>query len=326
MGIAVAPAHGNDHATLLQHADVAMYVAKSKGVGSAIYDPEADTNDARQLSLVGELRTAIEEEQLVLCFQPKVDIATHTISGAEALIRWEHPEQGLLVPDVFVPLAERTGRLIRPLGRYVLEHAVRQCARWRDQNLDLQVAVNLTMPDLLDLDLPPYANDLLIEHGVPLSSLELEITEGTISADPVRVRQVLTHLSEAGVRLAIDDFGTGYSSLAYLKNLPVDCLKIDKSFVLNMETDRSDATIVRSTIDLARNLSLETVAEGVESQVAWDELDSVGCTYAQGYFISKTISIEEFEQLMQEARWDTRQVHETADEPHHSLAEPAVTA
>ena len=222
----------------------------------------------------------------MLCYQPKVDLETRTIIGAEALVRWNHPELGLLRPDVFVPLAERTG-LIRPLGRYVLEHAIRQCARWRAESLDLQVAVNLTMPDLLDLDLPGYVRGLLSEHGVPAASLELEITEGTISADPVRVRQVLTGLSEMGVRLAIDDFGTGYSSLAYLKNLPVDCLKIDKSFVLNMDNDASDATIVRSTIDLGRNLGLEIVAEGIESEAAWAALRAFGCTYAQGYYISK---------------------------------------
>ena len=323
VGVALAPEHGADHATLLRHADVAMYAAKSSGTVHAVYNPETDTNDARQLALVGELRRAIDRQELVLWYQPKVDLDTDTIMGVEALIRWNHPTHGLLMPDVFVPLAERTG-LIRPLGRAVLEHAVLQCARWRNENLDLHVAVNLTMPDLLDLDLPPYVDDLLRRHDLPPASLELEITEGTISADPVRVRQVLTGLSEMGVRLAIDDFGTGYSSLAYLKNLPVDCLKIDKSFVLNMESDASDATIVRSTIDLGRNLGLETVAEGVESEAAWTALRAFGCTYAQGYFISRPISPEELDIFLSDERWETLRVDESAADPrrdqHHTAA------
>ncbi len=307
VGVAVAPDHGTDQATLLQRADVAMYVAKGTGTALAVYDPETDTKDARELALVGELRHAIDREELTLSFQPKVNLDSEELTGVEALVRWNHPDLGLLTPDLFVPLAERTG-LIRPLGRYVLEHAVRQCARWRSDGLDLPVAVNLTMPDLLDLDLPRYVGDLLAEHEVPSGSLELEITEGTISADPVRVRHVLTGLSEMGVRLAIDDFGTGYSSLAYLKNLPVDCLKIDKSFVLNMEADASDATIVRSTIDLGRNLGLEIVAEGVESEAAWAALRSFGCTYAQGFFISRPISPEDLDALIDSGRWATRRI------------------
>ena len=325
VGVAFAPEHGDDHATLLQHADVAMYAAKGTGTVHAIYDPETDTNDARQLALVGELRRAIDREELLLCYQPKIELETGTTMGVEALVRWEHPDHGLLTPDVFVPLAERTG-LIRPLGRYVLEHAVRQCARWRDENLDLHVAVNLTMPDLLDLDLPHYVDDLLTRFDVPAASLELEITEGTISADPVRVRHVLTGLSGIGVRLAIDDFGTGYSSLAYLKNLPVDCLKIDKSFVLTMETDSSDATIVRSTIDLGRNLGLEVVAEGVESEAAWTALRAAGCTYAQGYFISKPISAEELNVFMSVERWKTRRVVEAPTRLHRDLDQAAAAA
>jgi len=325
VGIAIAPEHGRDYATLLQHADVAMYVAKGTGAGSSIYDPEKDTNDARQLALAGELRRAIEQDELTLCYQPKVSLETRTISGVEALVRWNHPEQGLLMPDVFVPLAERTG-LIRPLGRYVLERAIEQCARWREANLDLHVAVNLTMPDLLDLELPLYVDELLQKHNVPASALELEITEGTISADPVRVFQVVTGLGEMGVRLAIDDFGTGYSSLAYLKNLPVDALKIDKSFVMNMENDSSDATIVRSTIDLGRNLGLEIVAEGVESDAAWEALRAFGCTYAQGYFISKPIPIAELEEMMTNGPWATNPLDAPCQDEIASLERAIVSA
>ena len=173
--------------------------------------------------------------------------------------------------------------------------------------------MNLTLPDLLDLDLPLYVDELLQRHNVPTSTLELEITEGTISADPVRVFHVVTGLGEMGVRLAIDDFGTGYSSLAYLKNLPVDALKIDKSFVMNMEDDLSDATIVRSTIDLGCNLGLEIVAEGVGSEDAWDSLRAFGCIYARGYFISKPTPIAELEELMVNGPWSANSLHA----PHH---------
>jgi diguanylate cyclase (GGDEF)-like protein len=289
VGVAAYPEHGDDVDLLLQRADVAMYVAKDSHAGTAAYDVAQDTNDATRLALVGELRRAIEHGELVIHYQPKAELETGKLVGAEALVRWEHPERGLIRPGDFVPLAERTG-LIKFVTRHVLASALAQCGRWNAAGLDLHVAVNLTIPDLLDLELPDRIARLLDETGVRPEQLELEITETTILADPFRVRQVLAQLNELGLRLAIDDFGTGYSSLAYLKRLPVQTIKIDRSFVSGMCEDGSDATIVRSTIDLGRNLGLAIVAEGVESQEIWDALRALGCSLAQGYFIGKPMT------------------------------------
>jgi diguanylate cyclase (GGDEF)-like protein len=299
IGIATHPDHGDDADALLQHADVAMYLAKEAHIGTAVYDPDQDENDTARLALAGELRQAIEGEELVLHFQPKASLESGRIVGAEALVRWQHPDRGFIPPNEFVPIAERTG-LIKPLSRYVLGQALRQCSEWNGAGLDLHVAVNLTIPDLLDLELPDRIAALLEETGVRPSQLELEITESTILADPFRVRQVLNRLNEMGLRLAIDDFGTGYSSLAYLKRLPVQTIKIDRSFVMEMCTDASDATIVRSTIDLGRNLGLDIVAEGIETQEVWDALRALGCTLAQGYLIGKPMPADEFVLLLEQ--------------------------
>jgi diguanylate cyclase (GGDEF)-like protein len=299
IGIATYPEHGDDVDTVLRHADVAMYLAKEAHAGTAVYDPDQDMNDAARLALAGELRRAIENEELVLHFQPKCELESGCIVGVEALARWVHPERGFIPPNEFIPIAERTG-LIKPLSRYVIATALRQCGAWRASGLDLHVAVNLTIPDLLDLELPDLIAGLLMETEVRADQLELEITESTILADPFRVRQVLTRLNEMGLRLAIDDFGTGYSSLAYLRQLPVQTIKIDRSFVMDMCESASDATIVRSTIDLGRNLGLDVVAEGVETQEAWDALRLQGCTLAQGYFISKPLPAEELSGLLAE--------------------------
>jgi diguanylate cyclase (GGDEF)-like protein len=298
-GIAAFPEHGADADALLQHADVAMYVAKSAHVGTAVYDAEQDTSDAAALALAGELRRAIENEELVVHFQPKAELETGRIAGVEALVRWVHPEHGFIPPDRFVPLAERTG-LIKSLSRYVLSAAVGQCAAWNAAGFRLHVGVNLTIPDLLDLELPAHVDALLEASGVAPGQLELEITESTILADPFRVRHVLDRLNELGLRLAIDDFGTGYSSLAYLKKLPVGTIKIDRSFVMDMIESASDAAIVRSTIDLGRNLGLAVVAEGVETEAMWDALREQGCTLAQGYLIGKPVPAEELAELLEE--------------------------
>jgi len=297
IGVATFPDHGENADTVLRHADVAMYQAKETRAGTAVYDPEQDLNDEARLTLAGELRRAIHNEELVLHFQPKAELATGQIVGVEALVRWQHPERGFIPPNEFVPIAERTG-LIKQLSRYVLARALRQCSEWRDSGLDLHVAVNLTIPDLLDLELPDLIETLLHETGVRPDQLELEITETTILADPFRVAQVLARLNEMGLRLAIDDFGTGYSSLAYLRRLPVHTIKIDRSFVMDMCENASDATIVRSTIDLGRNLGLEVVAEGVETQEAFDALRGLGCTLAQGYLISRPVPAAELAQLL----------------------------
>jgi diguanylate cyclase (GGDEF)-like protein len=297
VGIAAYPEHGADVDALLQHADVAMYVAKDARAGTCAYDPEQDTNDAARLALAGELRRAIEREELVVHYQPKAELATGRITGVEALVRWEHPTRGFIRPDEFIAIAERTG-LIKPLSRFVLSAALRQCRAWSDEGIDLHVAVNLTVPDLLDPELVDRVAALLEETGVAPEQLELELTESTLLADPERVRSTLDRLDDLGTSLAIDDFGTGYSSLGYLKRLPVRTIKIDRSFVMDMLESPSDEAIVRSTIELARNLGLRVVAEGVETEAAWDALREHGCTLAQGYLISKPAPAAELDELL----------------------------
>jgi EAL domain-containing protein (putative c-di-GMP-specific phosphodiesterase class I) len=216
-------------------------------------------------------------------------------------VRWEHPERGLVMPDDFIPLVQQTG-LIKPLTRYVIDAALRQARAWSADGWDLSIAVNLSTRNLLDVEFPDQVAELLRRHGVDRGRLELEITESTMLEDPPRTRVILERLSEMGIRLSIDDFGTGYSSLAYLKRLPVDEIKIDRSFVMNMVEDEDDATIVRSTIDLGRNLGLEVVAEGVESGPIWDRLSDLGCTVAQGYFLSRPLPADQLTPWLEQRR------------------------
>ena len=299
IGIALFPEHGADVQGLLQRADVAMYVAKEHPSGCEVYTRERDEYSPDRLTLMTELRRAIDRGQLILHYQPKADLRTGEINGVEALVRWEHPERGMIPPDEFIPPAQKTG-VIAPLTLFVLDEALRQCRTWALQGMELCVAVNLSTRNLLDVHLPDTVGELLTRWEVPARLLELEITESTILADPVRAMQILSRLDEMGIRLAIDDFGTGYSSLAYLKRLPVDELKIDKSFILGMEDSENDAVIVRSTIDLGRNLGLRVVAEGVETQKAWNHLASLGCDVAQGYFLSRPVPAEQLTQWLRE--------------------------
>jgi predicted signal transduction protein with EAL and GGDEF domain len=292
VGIALHPEHGADAETLLQRADVAMYLAKEERSGHAVYAPERDPYDPNRLALAGELRRAISEDELVLHYQPKIDLRTNEVFGVEALVRWCHPIRGLLAPMEFVPLAEHTG-LMRPLTLWVLDRAIGQCRAWREEGLELRVAVNLAVPSLLDVQLASDVAGLLAKHAVPAHLLELEITESSIMTDPQRAIAKLEELSAMGVRLAIDDFGTGYSSLSYLKSLPVDELKIDKSFVMNMQASADDGVIVRSTIDLGRNLGLAVVAEGVETEEAFTQLQDLGCDEAQGFLMSRPVPAED---------------------------------
>jgi diguanylate cyclase (GGDEF)-like protein len=292
IGIALYPDHGANVQSLLQRADVAMYVAKERPAGCEVYSRERDEYSPDRLTLLTELRRAIDRDQLVLHYQPKADLRSGEIAGVEALVRWEHPERGMIPPDEFIPAAQKTG-VIGPLTMFVLDEALRQCRTWTLQGLELCVAVNLSTRNLLDVHLPDTVGDLLTRWEVPARLLELEITESTILADPVRAMQILSRLDEMGIRLAIDDFGTGYSSLAYLKRLPVDELKIDKSFILGMEESENDEVIVRSTIDLGRNLGLRVVAEGVETATAWNRLASLGCDIAQGYYLSRPVPAAE---------------------------------
>jgi diguanylate cyclase (GGDEF)-like protein len=287
-GVALYPDHGGDVELLMQRADVAMYAAKGSAASFELYAPEHDRHSPGRLALLGELRHALERDEFVLHYQPKASLRTGRVEGVEALVRWVHPERGLVPPDQFIPLAEQTG-VIKPLTAWVVDEALRQCAEWRVRGLDLSVAVNLSVRNLLDAQLPESIAALLRRHEVPPPKLELEITEGTIVADQVRALDVLSRINAMGVGISIDDFGTGYSSLAYLKDLPVRELKIDRTFVNNMTEDGDDAFIVRSTIDLARNLGLEVVAEGVETEAVWDQLALLGCDVAQGYYLSRPV-------------------------------------
>ncbi len=301
IGIALFPDHGSDVQGLLQRADVAMYVAKEHPSGCEVYTRERDEYSPDRLTLLTELRRAIDRGQLVLHYQPKADLRTGEIQGVEALVRWNHPERGMIPPDEFIPPAQKTG-VIAPLTLFVLDEALRQCRTWALQGLDLCVAVNLSTRNLLDVHLPDTVGELLARWEVPARLLELEITESTILADPVRAMQILSRLDEMGIRLAIDDFGTGYSSLAYLKRLPVDELKIDKSFILGMDESENDEVIVRSTIDLGRNLGLRVVAEGVESQAAWNRLQALGCDVAQGYYLSRPVPAEQLTEWLRDRK------------------------
>jgi diguanylate cyclase len=298
IGIAVYPDHGGDAAELLQHADVAMYAAKQTHAGFVVYDPAVDQHSPRRLALLGGLRRAVERDELVLHYQPKADLHTGQVLGAEALVRWQHPAHGLLGPGEFIPLAERTG-LIHPLTRWVLDAALRQAAAWRQADHHLSISVNVSTRSLLDREFPDQVADRLTAWQVPATSLVLEVTESAVMADPVLALEILGRLHALGVGLALDDFGTGYSSMAYLKALPVDELKVDRSFVGQMATSTSDAVIVRSTIDLGHNLGLHVVAEGVENQATWEELAALGCDTAQGYHLGRPMPADELEQWLQ---------------------------
>jgi len=290
-GVAVAPRDAREPVALVRCADVAMYVAKRSRRDVEIYRAEDDFGSARQLTLNGELARAIELDHLEMWYQPKVAASDGRIVGVEALVRWNHPEHGVLPPDQFIPLAEHSG-LIRPLTRWVLDRAVGQCSVWRDRGVPLTVAVNLSARNLLEADLPDAIAERLRAHGLPPAALQLEITENLIMEDPDRALAVMTRLGDMGVRLAIDDYGTGYSSLAYLKRLPAVEIKIDKSFIREMDRVRNDAVIVRSTIEMAHHLGLQVVAEGVESARVWDALRRLGADYGQGYLFGRPLPAE----------------------------------
>jgi diguanylate cyclase (GGDEF)-like protein len=297
-GISMAPTDGRHADLLLQRADVAMYVAKETRARVVVYRDELDINTPDRLALLGDLRRALSQGQFVLHYQPKASLRTGKVEGAEALIRWEHPGLGLLYPDSFIPEAERTG-LIEPITHWVLDEALHQCRRWMDEAGatgwgELSVAVNLSTRSLLDASLPEVVQAALARWQVPPHLLDLEITETIIMTDPARARRVLTALADLGVTLSIDDFGTGYSSLAYLRDLPVHQLKIDRTFVQDLARDSDDEVIVRAVVDLARNLGLGTIAEGVEDLGTWEQLSRLGCGSAQGYFLARPMDPARF--------------------------------
>jgi len=307
IGIAVYPGHGDDTDLLMQRADVAMHVAKEAGNEYFVYASDRDHYHPDRLALMGALRHAIDDNQLFLLYQPQVCVKTGRVVGVEALVRWRHPERGVIPPDQFILLAEHAG-LIKPLTLWVLTTALHQCRGWHDLGIAISVAVNLSARSLKDAGLPAQVAAILHHAGVAPSSLELEITESVIMADPARALEILTRLNTMGVRLSIDDFGTGYSSLSYLKKLPVESIKIDKSFVISMVTDQDDAVIVRSTIELAHTLGLKVVAEGVEQRETWDRLAALGCDFAQGYYLSRPQPADDLTPRLTESPWGALRV------------------
>ena len=303
IGIACWPGDADDADTLLSRSEIAMYAAKRRLSGAQQYDASFDSASAQTLSLLTELRHAVEHHELRLYLQPKVPLHGQPGRAAEALVRWQHPQRGLVPPMQFIPFAEQTG-FVRQLTLWMFEEVARLLADPRTQGLALRVSVNLSTRDLLDPELSTRLADILVRHGVPASAFCLEITESAIMDDPQRAEAMLNRLSEQGFKLSIDDFGTGYSSLAYLKRLPVDELKIDKSFVMGMETGEDDAMIVRSTIDLAHNLGLTVVAEGVETAAILERLRTLACDEAQGYHIARPLPVDDF------LAWQEGQAHQ----------------
>jgi len=306
IGIATYPEHGLDGVTLMKRADVAMYAAKQRRSGFSIYDSSHDPHSLQALSLMNDLRQAVANDELVLCYQPVIDLSNGHINGVEALARWQHPKYGMLYPDDFIPMAEQTG-LIRPLTMWVLENAARQSQQWQGQGLELRIAVNLSAHNLHDTNFPEKFLEVLEKEELGLPSLRLEITETAIMSGSAQAQEVLNKLSARGVRISIDDFGTGYSSLTYLKQLPVDEIKIDKSFVTHMAVDENDIVIVRSTIDLAHNMGMKVVAEGVEDEATYDLLTRLHCDAIQGYYVTEPLIADELVAWMAESRWGVKE-------------------
>ncbi len=301
LGVASFPLHDDDSDMLLRHADVAMYEAKRGNTGFAIYDPRYEEGRQTHLSLLGELRRAVENDELSLYYQPKIDLKTGAIRRVEALVRWIHPTRGFVPPIEFIPFAEQTG-YIKRVTAWVVERAVQQAGIWHRDGLDIAISVNISTRDLMSNELVEWVTDLLARHAVPAEQLCLEITESGFMEDPARALETLGRLHGLGLRLSVDDFGTGYSSLVYLKKLPVQELKIDRSFVMNMVDDEDDATIVRSTIELGHNMGLEVVAEGVEDLAALEFLRRLDCDQVQGYYISKPLPTAQFEAWLEARR------------------------
>jgi len=300
IGIALYPGHGEDATTLLQRADVAMYLAKGGHDGYAIYSAERDQYSPSRLGLIGDLRQALTRDEFILHYQPEIALSSGRVCGVEALVRWQHPQQGMIPPDQFIPLAEHAG-LIKPLTLWVLKEALREFHGRYREGLRLRVSVNLSARNLADPQLPGQVAGLMGTWGIPPDSLVLEITESTLMADPKVARELLLRLRNMGLQLSIDDFGTGYSSLSYLKTMPVNEIKIDKSFVMGGMRDQKDVALVRSTIELGHSLGFKVVAEGVEDQETLDRLIEFGCDLAQGYHISRPLPAADLTRWLRES-------------------------
>jgi diguanylate cyclase (GGDEF)-like protein len=303
LGVSLFPRDSDDGATLIRNADMAMYRAKRDGRSAfAFYSPEMNRRIRETLDLEGALRQALERDEFRLHYQPKVDLPSGRVIGCEALVRWHHPQRGMVSPADFIPLAEETG-LIVPLGTWVLKEACRQARAWQDAGLPaLNIAVNLSARQFRKGDLPQLVEEFLRETGLNPSLLELELTESMVMDDPAGAERTMRTLKELGVRLSLDDFGTGYSSLNYLRRFPVDSLKIDRSFIRDVATDPSGASVVTSVIDIAHNLGLTAVAEGVETREQLVFLLGCGCDMLQGFLFSKPLPAEEFADLLREGR------------------------
>lgn len=308
LGVTLYPKDGNDMATLMRRADSAMYEAKRQKLGHVLYTEDIDQGGIDQMGLHNELRTGIGNGELVLHYQPKIDITTERVSGMEALVRWSHPKRGMLAPDDFIPLAEKSG-LIRPLTTWVLKEAMRQCKEWELRGLDIAVSVNISISNLQDPTFPQTVINVVNESGVDPMKLELEISENGIMVEPPRAIEAILRLSEIGVQIIIDNFGTGYSSMAYLSKLPIARIKVDKSFVKDMVDNNKDAVIVRSIISLGHNLGLNVVAEGVENNETWNKLKLLGCDSAQGYCMSRPIPADQVQEWVRSSPWNTTRVN-----------------
>jgi diguanylate cyclase len=305
IGVVISGIHGNDAQTLLQRADIAMYVAKQQKRGVVVYDPENDDHSPERLSLLGQLRRGIERGELFLQYQPKIDLKTREVVGVEALVRWQHPERGMVPPNDFIPLAEHTG-LIGPLTMSVLNMALAQVKVWSDAGDHIPVAVNISARNLSDDAFAGKVKGLLVEHAVAATLLEVEVTESAVMLEPEKAARILNELHAIGIRIAIDDFGAGYTSLAQLKNLPISELKIDKSFILTMHSNADDAMIVKSMVDLGHSLNMKVVAEGIETAHAANTVADLQCDIGQGYHLCRPALAEALMQWYGEHAVGTR--------------------
>ena len=301
IGIARYPEHGDDASTLLRRADMAMYSAKRSDTVYAFYDPNCDEHREEHLSLLSEIKRAIEFDELQLFFQPKITLGDSSVLSVETLLRWQHPKRGLIPPDDFIPFAERTGA-IRLITRWLIAKAMIQARNWAEQGLSIKMSVNISARDLLDSDFSNYVSKRLEENKVKPEMMCMEITESALMEDPIKAKRTVEELHSLGVSISIDDYGTGYSSLAYVKNLPVNELKIDREFIKNMINNKQDIAIVRSTIELGHNLGLKVVAEGIEREEEMQMLKEFGCDQAQGYLISKALTAADMQKWISDNR------------------------